>query len=631
MQKLAMIPGFIFGLIFASGGVIFLTQTSLPTWQNWSEMQNWRPGYAQLLSVTGSENDTQASYRYEYNGEIYQSTRVYAADFKDNIGSYHADLLQHLRLYLQSGQPLPIWINPRAPDEAVIDREMRWGLFALMTAFCSVFILIGLGVIFTCVRSVNKSSQLQRPSLIALRKEWKEKRKDPDFKHSFLEFSQFRMEEMQQSENTDPDISNWQSRKGWETSKITSEAKSGVWFFWIFAIVWNAISIPIAFIVPAELRQDNYAALIALLFPLVGAFLVYKAIAVTLEYRHFGKVVFDMDPYPGAIGGHVGGRILVIGLEHRRAVEARELMVSLECVYSYMSGSGKNRSRRETIKWAEQGRPKVESKGQGVSLSFRFDIPEDLPNADIEQKNAYHFWRLSIKADLSGVDLNRHYNIPVFATGETSRFVRHDISAQSEALKARESEAARMAISSGNFDIKGLAGAMQLETQGSEIRLHFPMFRNKMLTIFAAIFAGGFGFASYSMASMVAKGGLFGIFIAIFGLPFLLVALLAGIATIYLPLNNLSVSISTQGVKILRRLLFVPIYKRNFGRGEITHLSTNRSGSTGQGIKKIEHFKLKVHDQHGRSATIAENIDGEDIAAHFCDYIAQRLGVESRK
>ena len=626
MRRLAIIPGLLFGLIFGGGGFIFLAETSLPTWQSWSEMKDWRPGYASLLSVSGSENETKANYRYDYGGTTYQSSRVYVAAFNDNIGSYHGDLLKQLRSYQRNGQALPIWINPRAPQEAVIDRDMRWGLFALMSVFCLVFILIGLAVIYGSFRSSSKLNTSNGPSLKELRKEWEEKQKDPDFKHSFLEFSQYRSEEWQ-AKNPPLNVKDidWQARKGWESSRITSGATRRVWFFSIFALFWNAVSTPLIFIIPDEIQRNNYVVLVALLFPIVGLFLIYKAIATTLEYRHFGKVFFEMDPYPGAIGGNVGGRIQVGRLPYQQAKEAKDIWVRLECVYSYMSGSGDNRSRRETIKWAEQGKPKIDSQGRGVSMQFRFDVPENLPNADVEQKNAYHFWRLTLKADVSGVDLDRNYNIPVFNTGETSRFIRHDISAQSAAIKTKESQVAQSSIASGNFDIEGLSRAMQLEQQGGEIRLKFPMFRNKLLTLFAAIFAGGFGFATIQMADMAADGGLFGVFITIFALPFFLVALLASVATIYLPLNNLRVNISASEVIIIRRLLFIPIFRRQLGRNEISHLSLKNSGSTGQGINKVRHFKIKVHDKSGRSAALAEDIDGEDVATHFCDYLAQRL------
>jgi hypothetical protein len=157
----------------------------------------------------------------------------------------------------------------------------------------------------------------------------------------------------------------------------------------------------------------------------------------------------------------------------------------------------------------------------------------------------------------------------------------------------------------------------------------FPMFRDKVLTVIAGIFAGGFGFASYQMIGMALKGGVFGLLIGLFSLPFLLVAVLTSIATIYLPFNNLRVHIRRNEVSVLRRLLFIPVYYRQLAVTDISRFTIKRSGSTGQGINKIEHFNLLAHATGGKSVTIAEDLDGEDVAAHFRDYLARRLNVES--
>ena len=101
---------------------------------------------------------------------------------------------------------------------------------------------------------------------------------------------------------------------------------------------------------------------------------------------------------------------------------------------------------------------------------------------------------MSVNAEIPGIDLDRSYNIPVFATSESSRHSHHDISAQASAAREQESDAAKIAISSGKFDIKGLSRSLRFKNEGDRILLRFPMFRNKMLTIFAAIFGVGFGF-----------------------------------------------------------------------------------------------------------------------------------------
>jgi len=632
MSILRIIPALIFGLLFAGGGLLIFSETALPTWKSWYAMQNWEPENAQILEVSGDESQTLARYRYRFNGNWYQGDRVYVAEFNDNIGSYHDDLLNQLRHRFHENGIIQIWVNPVDPQQSVIDRNMRWGLFALMSGFCSIFILIGLSVGYASIRYGKNQSGVKRPSLLALREEWKHKSHDPAFNHSFVEFYKSRIAELNQQAQDKINNINWQARKGWSSATIGSQAGKGALVSWGFAIVWNAISTPVLFVLPRELEMGNYAALFILLFPVVGVFLIYKALQSVLEYRRFGKVPLVMDPYPGAIGGHMGGKIQVSRLQHQLVSDpSTEISVRLECVYTYMSGSGRSRSRREDIKWAEQGTPRVQVSMQGVEIRFRFSVPDNLPEADVEQTGSYHFWRLSVNANIEGIDLNRQYNVPVFKTGESSRFVRHDISAQAFKTRQQESEVAKTSIAGGNFDLPGLSRAMHLDQQGNEINLSFPMFRNKMLTIFAAIFAGTFGFGSYSMISMAFASGGFGIFIGLFCIPFLLVAIVATIAMIYLAFNSLSVTIRPEGVAVSRRLLFFPVFSRLLSASDIRRLSIKSSGSTGQGVDKISHFKLLAHDNNGKTVTIAEDLDGEDVASHFRDYLSRRLNLDTAR
>ena len=180
----------------------------------------------------------------------------------------------------------------------------------------------------------------------------------------------------------------------------------------------------------------------------------------------------------------------------------------------------------------------------------------------------------------------------------------------------------------GRLDLPGLTRAMRYSDYGGEISMAFPMFRNKLLTVFAAIFAGGFGFGSFQMIGMALKGSRFGIFVGLFSVPFVLVAIVASIATVYLLFNNLRVRIARNEVTVLRRLLFIPVFFRRLKVTDVSHLSIKSTGSTGQGVKKIKHFKLLAHDRKGGTVTLAEDIDGEDVAGHFCDYLAGRLNVE---
>ena len=157
MCRLLVIPGLLFGLLFAGGGCLILAETSLPMWLNWQRMQYWRPASAQLSSFSVADNRTEARYRYDFAGASYQGTRVGVSEVKDNIGSFHRDMRHRLTRIKRNGDVLPIWVNPANPQDSVIDRNMRWGLFALATGFCSVFILIGSIVVFGSMRGVFRA------------------------------------------------------------------------------------------------------------------------------------------------------------------------------------------------------------------------------------------------------------------------------------------------------------------------------------------------------------------------------------------------------------------------------------------------------------------------------------------
>lgn len=396
----------------------------------------------------------------------------------------------------------------------------------------------------------------------------------------------------------------------------------GMWAMWVFAVLWNAVSAPILFVIGDEIDKGNYLVLLGLLFPLVGVFLIGLAWRSTREWQRFGVIELQLAPFPGSIGGHVGGSLLVRNIrEHNAAFK-----VQLECVYSYVSGSGKNRSRREDIKWAKEGLARVEPTVDGVHLKFRFDVPDNLPEADIEQKGAYHFWRLKVSAELPGTDLHREHNIPVFRTHSKSQFIRHDISAQVEQQRERQADDIRAALERGKLEQTALHRVLKYSTHGNGISFHYPMFRNKVLILIALIFGAGFGFAAYSInQEFFHEQGVWRYFMLVFSLPFALVGLVGSIAALYLAFNNLTVDIAGKKIRAVRRLLFFPLQSSVVELHEIRDLQIKSSGSTGQGVAKIEHYKIIVHTVDGRKVTVAEDIDDKDLASQFKEFILEKL------
>jgi predicted RNA-binding protein with TRAM domain len=623
----------LFGSIFLGVGVFLMWQTTGTTLVNWQGMQSWQSSQARLLTVSGDTSKATARYRYVVAGVSYESERVYVAQFNDNIGDYQEKLQQRLSSIFDDRQVISIWINPHNPSESVIDRNMRWGLFVLMMVFCSVFVLIGLLVVIFSFKSHKKSTQERVPNFTGLRREWEAVSTDVNNKETFVEYRQRKIKESKRHSQNTKNTQSWQTRKGWQAASIRSNARNRLWLTWGGALLATVIIAPMAVNLFDEMYKGitsgNYLTLLVLLFPLVAILLIYQAIKATLEYRRFGKVLFNMDPYPGAIGGHVGGKILVPKLAYDIVnAQASECSVRLECVYSTVSGSGDDRRRSESILWAQQGAPKVARLGKGVSFSFRFDTPEHLPSSDVVQKETYNFWRLTVKVNIKGIDLNREYNIPVFKDvddSKTSRHVRHDVSAQQEKQTSLAASITRHVIEQGDFNVEGLSRAMRTKKKEGELHLAFPMFRNKILIMFLAIFSGGFGFASLSIIMSALGGGVMGIVMWVFSVPFLCVAIISTIAFVYVAFNNLRVNIKAGSVTVLRRLLFIPILKRQLHSDDIASLSIKRTGSTGSGVDEVEHFNILVHDKKGKKVTLAEDIDGEVAAESFKEYLHTRL------
>ena len=138
--------GAIFGLFFAGAGGFIAFETAVPTYVKWIEMKAWNATQAKIIEAGGEDNGVTATYQYEVAGNEHRGARVHIAHFRDNIGPYHIDMRHYLADKKRTGQPVTIWFDPDNPADSVIDRDMRWGLFALMSVFCSVFIIIGLVV-----------------------------------------------------------------------------------------------------------------------------------------------------------------------------------------------------------------------------------------------------------------------------------------------------------------------------------------------------------------------------------------------------------------------------------------------------------------------------------------------------
>lgn len=564
----------LFALPFAGVGVWMLWSISSTLYDAW-QMEDWVQVEATLTAAgyeTHSGDDSQtyeayARYRYEYDGRSYTGDRVGIASGADNIGSYQKVIGRNLRTAHANGERILVYVDPDEPSRSIIDRGIRWGLIGFKMIFVVVFGGVGFGLLIFVWRAPKEKDEA-----------------DPQYADK-----------------------PWLLNDDWQTATIRSGSRMAMWGAWAFTIVWNAISVAMPYLAYREVTENgNWIALLMLLFPLVGISLLAWAIQKTAEWRRFGPAPVTLDPFPGSIGGHVGGTIdLNLPFDPNAKFE-----LTLTNIHSYHSGSGENRSQKEKAKWQDRIVAHAEPGGKGTRLTFRFDVPEGLQASDTEQDDSYHQWRLNLAAELPGTDLDRSYDIPVYATGMQSRF-----------LSSRVVENARREQSA--LDDESVRKLVNLGYGAVGKRMYFPMGRYLSSSIggflVGIIFAGA-GWYLIAEEGQRIFGGIFG------G-----VGALIAIWCLYMILNALEVTQTSTGLRITRRLLGIPIKRTELRSDAIVDLVKHTNFQTQSGGKHIVYYKIHAIDRDGNKHIVGEGFKGESEANAAIRLISREFGIDSAR
>lgn len=322
------------------------------------------------------------------------------------------------------------------------------------------------------------------------------------------------------------------------------------------------------------------------------------AIRRTLEWRRFGPAPVTLDPFPGSIGGHVGG---TIDLNMPFDPSAR-FRLTLMNIYSYESGD----SQSEKAKWQDAVVAHAEPGGTGTRLTFRFDVPEGLHASDVERRNNHYIWRLNLSADLSGTDLNRDYEIPVYATAQQSRL-----------LSRIAVERGRAAQSS--MDAQSVRDIVNLGHGAMGKRMFFPMGRFLGASIGGLIVGGIFAAAGWYL---IFKEGQ-----AIFGSIFGGIGSLIALWCIYAIFKSLEVRLEGSRIVTVRRWLGVPVSRKSVQAGDIVKLEKKNYLKTQSGGRHIIYYNIVATSRDGNKLTLGEGFEGESQANAAIELISREFGI----
>jgi len=482
----------------------------------------------------------------------------------DNIGDYQQNIGRRLGNSHARGESITVFVNSQNPADSIIDRSIRWGMVGFKSIFVFVFGGVGLGLLILVWRAPKEKDK-----------------SDPRYASS-----------------------PWLMNDDWQSATIRSSSKASMYGVWAFAAFWNLVSAPLPFVMYDEvLNKKNYIALIGLLFTAVGIWLISWAIRRTLEWKRFGPTPVVLDPFPGSIGGHVGGTI-----ELRLPFDpALDFELSLTSIHSYMSGSGKNRSRKEKPEWQDAIVAHAERYADGTKLTFRFDVPAGLNESDLDQDDSYYLWRLGLNAELAGTDIDRSYEIPVYTTATESRHLsklaidryrtRRDAHADESILKIIRLQ-------------HGAAGRSMLYPFGRSIGSSLGVF------IVGAAFTA-VGWWLISNEGRVVFGSVFG------G-----IGALVGSFALYMMINSLEVSRDSNGIRTTRRILGIPVKRSYMGRDAFVKFMKKSSHKTQSAGKHVIYYSIYAVDNDGDKVVVGEGFKGESAANAAIRLIGRELGLQ---
>ncbi|MGA7568526.1 MAG: hypothetical protein WBW53_20905 [Terriglobales bacterium] len=273
----------------------------------------------------------------------------------------------------------------------------------------------------------------------------------------------------------------WLCREDWAQGRATSKTRGSMIGAWVFAGIWNLCSTPIVFLLPQAVQQKGPNAYFMLVFPVVGIFLLIRAIRQTMAYFEFGKTYFQMSSVPGVIGSDLQGQI-----------EARfphspdhGIHLQLSCVHRFVTGTGKSQTTSEKILWREEADLSSGQLGPGpagTTIPISFRIPADAQPTEQRNPRDEFVWLLEAIANVPGVNYHDVFEVPVFRTRQCTR------PPDGEAFAAEAVESCAAAPANATVEVRQRA-------EGTEF--YFPPARNKSFATSTTVLLLIFGAVTY--------------------------------------------------------------------------------------------------------------------------------------
>ncbi len=406
----------------------------------------------------------------------------------------------------------------------------------------------------------------------------------------------------------------WEGEPAWRDGRVRSSTKRKAVALLTGSLAWIALTVALVWLVlPGELQEGSPWVWPLLLFPLIGVLLSWAAVRGVVEWHRYRDIELVLDPFPGSLGGHVGGSVDIPlqGLSHA------DCGVTLACVR--VSQSSRGHRRAESVVWEARITPRTESAGQGTRLRFTFEVPAHLPPSEPAAED-HHQWVIRVRGEADAVKLDRSFVIPV---AELAMPLQAD-----DVAVATSPDIGRLLADFPDH-------AVRVHSDIDGLVLHYPARRNVkaaiILLVSGLLFAGtsvyfgmwALGVEELVQPLIVGASAFAAVCLAILGLLGLGVF---GVG-VFLSANTLQVLVGSERIESRRR--FLGLVLRRSGRvADLRRIYMTRDGEDGHRVSAQVSYNIRAYFADGRRLLLGDGIRGREVAHGLARLIERETGTE---
>ena len=317
------------------------------------------------------------TYRYTWEGQEREGHAATLYDVRDNARSYHQAVHDRILAFVFAKRPMPCFVNPANPADAVLIREPRGGHVGFLLLFGLIFSNVGLPMTMSVLRRPGRS----------------------------------RVSAWLRSQHPDEP---WRAREDWASGTLHPTNAGFPRGVTATALLWNVATWPVT--VLALLNRPtlpNPMGWIVFLYPVLALLLAIWAVYEILHHRKFRGARLELETIPGVPGDVLRGRIAVpTSIQPAGGFVVKLMAQRWE---EYRTSKGKRGQRQvEICSFRQVVKEKAEVSHRGSIIPFAIEIPAEQPVTDLDNPESGVRWSLQVEAKLPGVDLHHSYDVPVF-------------------------------------------------------------------------------------------------------------------------------------------------------------------------------------------------------------------------